>query len=173
MWNVIYRIPIATDMVNCLLQQKKVTMMLEKIHIWPPWKLSNFQDPPSPLVHLPPKLFHPLELGRPFPNETTSPPSSNDNQSVKRKHNPRTTFICYQVLLSGRLSFFSLCSLILHGFPLTSFHLLEASLSASSWSYALVCAVVQKYHKLSFIYNCSHFSTHFAINLFHLKNLKM
>ena len=72
------------------------------------------------------------------------------------------TIICYQVLLSGRLSFFSLCSLILHGFPLTSFHLPEASLSAFSWLYTLVCAFVQKYHKLSFIYNCSYFQYSFC-----------
>ena len=50
-----------------------------------------------------------------------------------------------------------LVSLILPGFPLTSFHLAEASLSAFSWLYTLVCAVVQKYHEMSFIYNYSHF----------------
>ena len=131
------------------------------------------RHPPAPLSIYLQNYITPLSLDVHVRTKPPPPPSSNDNQSVKRKHNPRTTFICHQVLLSGRLSFFSLCSLILHGFPLTSFHLLEASLSAFSWSYALVCAVVQKYHKLSFIYNCSHFSTHFAINLFHLKNLKM
>ena len=52
---------------------------------------------------------------------------------------------------------FSINSLILSGFPLTSFHLAEASLSAFSWLYTLVCAVVQKYHEMSFIYNYSHF----------------
>ena len=40
---------------------------------------------------------------------------------------------------------------------LTSFHLAEASLSAFSWLYTLVCAVVQKDHKMPFIYNYSHF----------------
>ena len=39
---------------------------------------------------------------------------------------------------------FSINSLILPGFPLTSFHLAEASLSISLWLYALVCAVAQK-----------------------------
>ena len=67
---------------------------------------------------------------------------------------------------------FSINSLILYDFPLTSFHLAETSLSSSSWLYILVCAVVQKYHEISFIYNYSHFSTHFAINLFYLHNLK-
>ena len=50
---------------------------------------------------------------------------------------------------------FSINSLILPGFPLTSFHLAEASLSAFSWLSTLVC--VKKYHKMSFIYNYSHF----------------
>ena len=49
-------------------------------------------------------------------------------------------------MLSGpslRLVFiFSINSLILPGFPSTSFHLAEASLSAISWFYTLVCAVV-------------------------------
>ena len=39
---------------------------------------------------------------------------------------------------------FSSNSLILPGFPWTSFHVAEASLSAFSWIYTLVCAVVQK-----------------------------
>ena len=52
---------------------------------------------------------------------------------------------------------FSFNSLILSGFPLTSFHLAEASLSAFSWLYTLECAVVQKHHEMSFIYNYSHF----------------
>ena len=64
-------------------------------------------------------------------------------------------------MLSGpffRLTFvFSINSLILPGFPLTSFHSAEASLSAFSWLYTLVCPVVQKYHEMSFSYNYSHF----------------
>ena len=52
---------------------------------------------------------------------------------------------------------FSINSLIFCGFPLTFSHLAEASLSALSWLYTLVCAVVQKYHEMSFIYNYSHF----------------
>ena len=47
---------------------------------------------------------------------------------------------------------------------MTSFHLLEASLPNFSWLYTLVCVVVRKNPKLSFICNYSHFSTHFAIN---------
>ena len=52
---------------------------------------------------------------------------------------------------------FNINSLILSGFPLTFFHLVEALLSAFPWIYTLVCAVVQKYHKMSFIYIYSHF----------------
>ena len=52
---------------------------------------------------------------------------------------------------------FSINSLILSGFPMTSLHLAEASLTAFSWLYTLACAVVQKYHEMSFTYNYSHF----------------
>ena len=53
-------------------------------------KLSKFQDPLTP-VHLRPKFFHPLDPGRPILNEPSY--SSNDNQSIKRKRDPRT--ICH------------------------------------------------------------------------------
>ena len=56
-------------------------------------KIFQISRPPPPPVHLRPKLFHPLDLGRPISNETPLP---NDNQSVKRKHNPRMTIISYQ-----------------------------------------------------------------------------
>ena len=69
-----------------------------------------------------------------------NPPSPNDNQLIKRKHNPRMTSICYKFLLSGQLSF-SICYkfllsgqlsfsiwINLNSFPLTSFPLAEASL---------------------------------------------
>ena len=61
---------------------------------------------------------------------------------------------------------FSINSLILSGFPLTSFHLAEASLSAFSWLYTLVCVVVQKYHEMYFIYNYSHFYYSFCNQFF-------
>ena len=52
---------------------------------------------------------------------------------------------------------FSINPLTLFDFPLTSFYLAEPSLSAFSWLYSLECAVVQKYHEMSFIYNYSRF----------------
>ena len=53
---------------------------------------------------------------------------------------------------------FSINSLILFGFPLTFFNLAEASLSAFSWLYTLVCALVQNITNIIF-------STRFAIKL--------
>ena len=53
-------------------------------------KIVEFSKPPTPLDHLRPKFFHPLELGRSISNE---PPSPNNNQSIKRKHNQRMTII--------------------------------------------------------------------------------
>ena len=52
---------------------------------------------------------------------------------------------------------FRINSLTLSDFSLTSFHSIEVSLSAFLWLCTLVCAVVQKYHEMSFIYNYSHF----------------
>ena len=52
---------------------------------------------------------------------------------------------------------FRINSLIFSHFPLTSFHLAEASLSAFLSFYTLVCAFVQTYHEISSIYNYSHF----------------
>ena len=67
------------------------------------------------------------------------------------------TIILDQDLPSGWLSFSGSTYLILSAFPLISFHLGEASLSDFSWLYTLVCAVVQNYDEMSFIYNYSHF----------------
>ena len=47
--------------------------MLGAIHIWRPWKLSNFQDSFIPLVHLCTKFFHLLDLERPILNRSLPP----------------------------------------------------------------------------------------------------
>ena len=69
-------------------------------------------------------------------------------------------------MLSGpsfRLAFiFNINLLILSGFRLTSFHLVKALLSAFPWIYTLVCAVVQKFVKMFFIYIYSHFQYSFC-----------
>ena len=65
------------------------------IHIWRPWKLLIFQDPPPPLSiyvensSTPSTLDVQLETN-PHPLYPP-PPSPNDNQSIKIKHNPRMT----------------------------------------------------------------------------------
>ena len=65
-------------------------------------KVAQFLNLPNPLVNLSPKFFRPFDPGGSI---TPPPPSPNDKQPIKRKHNPKVTFICYQVLPSGRLSF--------------------------------------------------------------------
>ena len=65
---------------------------------------------------------------------------------------------------------FSIKPLILSGFPFTSFHLVEASISAFSWLYTLVCAAVSTKGILFVINHIV--STHFAITLLYLHSLK-
>ena len=74
---------------------------------------------PHALVDLPPKSFHPFDLGRPISNDPTSP---NNNQSVKRKHNPRMAIICYQIIPSVGFRFqYQLVNLIWLSFDFFSF----------------------------------------------------
>ena len=68
-------------------------------------KIVQFSKSPTLLVHLRPKFFHPLDLGRPISNEPPPSPTPNDNQSIKRKHNPRMSIICYHFHPLGWLSF--------------------------------------------------------------------
>ena len=85
-------------------------------------KIFRFQDNPLP--------FSNYVQNSPWPwtsDFKEAPPSPNNNQSVKRKNNPRMT-----IMLSG-LSFrstfvYNINSLVFSGFPFTSFHLAEASL---------------------------------------------
>ena len=60
---------------------------------------------------------------------------------------------------------FSINSLISSGFPLTSFHLAETFLTAFSWLYTLVCAVVHKILRNVFIYNYSQLQDSFCNQL--------
>ena len=114
-------------------------------------QFSGPPTPPPPLVIYVQNASTPLTLDVQF-QTNPPPPSPYDNQSIKRKQSKDGYY-----MLSGpsfRSAFvFSINSLI----PLTSAHLAEASLSAFFWLYTLVCAVVQKYHEMSFIYDYSHF----------------
>ena len=118
-------------------------------------EIIQFSRPPTPLFIYVQKSSNLLILDVQF---QTKPPSPNGNQSIQIKHNPRMTLICYQVLPSAFV--FSIKSLISSSFHLTLFHLAEASLSALSWLYTLVCKVVQKYHEMFFTYN--HFQYSFC-----------
>ena len=118
-----------------------------------PMKIVQFSRPSTPLVHQHPKFFHPLDLICAISNESSFPIQMITNQL--KENNPR--------MLPGpslRSAFvFNTNPLILFGFPLTSFHLAEASLCAFLWLYTLVCAVVQKYYEMLFIIISTHFNT--------------
>ena len=110
---------------------------------------------PLPLFHQCPKFVHPLGFGRPISNEP--PPSPSDNQSIKRKHNPKMTIIYHHAQSFRSAYIFSINSLILFGLTLTSFHWADVSPSAFWWLYTLACAVVQNYQEMLFMYNYSYF----------------
>ena len=65
--------------IEVLLNEDEKTIVLGTIHIWRPWKLSNFQGPPPPppppppLAQLRPTFFHLLDLGRPISSESPLP----------------------------------------------------------------------------------------------------
>ena len=98
------------------------------------------------------KFFHPLDLGCLISNEPLPPSlSPNDNRSIKRKHDPRISIYAIRSFLQVGFVF-SICSLILSGFPLTSFYLAGFFVTL----YYCACSCL-KYHEISFIYNYSHF----------------
>ena len=96
-------------------------------------KIVQFSRLHIPLVNIRPIISHPLDPGRPISNElhpsiTPPPPFQMITTQLKKQSKDD-----YYTLLgpSFRLAFvFSINSFILSGFPLTSFHLAEASLSA-------------------------------------------
>ena len=66
----------------------------------------RFSIPSTPLSIYFQNSSTPLTLDVQFqPPPLPHPSSSNENQLIKKKHNPRMSFICYQVLPSTRLSF--------------------------------------------------------------------
>ena len=103
------------------------------------WKIFQFSRSPTPSSIYLQNSSTPLTWKVQFQTNTAPPPSMLSGPSF------RSTFV------------FSINSLILSSFSLTFFHLAEASLSAFSWQYILVCVVAHIFHEISFIYNCSHF----------------
>ena len=171
------------------------------IHIWRPWKLSNFQDAPPPCPATSKILLPPWPWTSIF--KWTPPLQMKTNQLNENIIQGWLLYVIGSFLQVGFRFHYQLINLVWFSIDFSSFSWIqprsqgnlkklktsfspssysekmcwgegwaEASLSAFSWLYILVCAVVQKYHKMFFVYNCSHFSTHFAINLFYLRNLK-
>ena len=68
---------------------------------------------------------------------------------------------------------FSINSLLWSDFLLNSFHLAEVSLSALFRDFILFCVQLsKKKHEILLFIIINNFSTQFAVNLFHLHNLK-
>ena len=116
-------------------------------------KIAQFSGRSTTFAHLRPTFFHLFDLGPPVSNEL---PLQMINNQLKENIIQRWILYVIRSYLQVGLFFFSINSLILSGFPLTSFHLTEALLSAFSWPYTLVVAAVQKYREMTFVYNYSH-----------------
>ena len=148
-------------------------------------------------MQLPPKFFHPIDLGLIISNPPPSIPifplplQITTNQSTQLKENIIQGWLLHiirsflQVGFCFRYQLINLVWLFIDFYlfswsqprPQSYFKKLktsfspssysekvcwgqgwaEASLSAFLWLYILVCAVVQKYHKMIFIYNYSQF----------------
>ena len=91
------------------------------IHIWRPWKLSKFQDPPTPLVHLRPTFFHPLDLGRPILNEHTPPIQVITNQLKENIIQEWLLYVIRSFLQVGFRFQYQSINLVWFSFPLSRF----------------------------------------------------
>ena len=131
------------------------------IHIWRPWKLSNFQDSPLPCSSTS-KILPP-----PWPWL----PILNYNQmTTNRLKENIQGWLLDHVLPSGLVFRGNL--LIFSGIPLTSFPLAEASLSSFSRFYALCVQLSKNITKCLLFVSIHVFSTHFAVSFFYLHNLR-
>ena len=93
-------------------------LCLGTIHTWHPCKLFN----PATSKILPSSW-----PCTPIFKQPPSPPSSNDNQSIKRKHNTRMPIICYQVFIQVGFCFqYQLINLV--WLSTDFFHLAESNL---------------------------------------------
>ena len=138
------------------------------IHIWRPWKLSNFQDHPPPLSIYIQNSSTPLTWDVQFQKKSSpllpppSPPpprlSLNDNQSIKK--NIIQGWLLHVIRSFLQVGFRFQCqhiNLVWLSFDFFSFSWSLTIISPSSWLYILVCTVVRKYQGMSFVYNYSHF----------------
>ena len=137
-------------------------------------KLVQFSRPPTHLVHLRPKFFHPFDLGHPILDK---PPPHHFVQMITNQLKETTIqgwllYVIRSFLQVGFRFQYQPINLVWLSFGFFSFSWSLTIISPSSWLYTLVCTVVRKYQEMFFIYNYSHFITQFANNLFYLHNLK-
>ena len=132
-------------------------------------KIVQFLGPSSPLVHLRPKFFDPLDPGH-CPILNGPPTFPNDNQSTKKGIiQVWLLYVIRSFLQVGFCFQYQLSNLIWLPFGFFSF----------SWSLniyffvALECAVVQKCHKMSFIYKLFTFLVLILQSTCYLHNMKM
>ena len=132
-------------------------------------KIFHFSRPPTPFVHLRPKFFHPFDLGRPISND--SPLQMITNQLKEKIIQGWLLYVIRSFLQVGFRFQYQPINLVWLSFDFFSF----------SWSltisfFVVLWSCVCKYPKMSrdkYIFICIHiFSTHFAINLLYLHNLK-
>ena len=131
--------------MNCKAINQTRVFVYGMIHIWCPWKLSNFQNPPHHLSIYVQNSFIPLSLDVQF--QMNPPLQIIINQL---KENIIKGWLLYDVRSFLQVGFrfqFQLVNLVC-----LSFHLDKASLSAFSWLYTLVCVAVQNYNEMFFIY---------------------
>ena len=132
-------------------------------------KIVQFSRSPTPLVHLLPKFFHSVDLGRPISKKT--PPSSLQmvTNQLKENVNPRMTIYVIKFFLQFGLRFhYQLINIVWLSFD---FFLFRWSLTICFFValYSCVCKHIMKCLLFIIIHILS---THFAINLFYLHNLK-
>ena len=145
---------------------------LGMIHIWRPWKISTFWDPPPlPLLFIYVQTYYtPLTLD--VQSQTNPLSSPNDNQSINRKHNLRMTIIFDHVLPSDWFSF----SVSTHWSYLAFLWLLFIKVKPHYLlfrDFILFCVQLLKNITKYILFIIIHiFSTHFAIRLLYLHNLK-
>ena len=131
------------------------------IHIRRPWELSNFQYPQPPLSIYVQNSSNPLTMDVQFQTKRPSPhppihhpPTPHKMITNQLQENIIQGWLLYviRVLLSSRLSFF--INLVWLSFDFFSFS--WRHLSAFSWLYALVCAVVTKclLFTINYLHSC-------------------
>ena len=134
-------------------------------------KIVQFSRLPTPLLYLRPKLFHPLDLGCPISNELHPPLQIIINQIKNNIIQGWLFYVIRSFLQVGFCFQYQLSNLVWLSFDFFSF----------SWSlticlfvaFLLLCVQLSKNSSKCLLFIIIHiFSTHFAINLFYLHNLK-